>query len=511
MRAHSTTQANDLTGKMAGQLARSLFQGLSTEPRLWGTLLSSVGWCNLGEGLDCPVKRSARGLVERQAVPLLRLRPRACVAGIALILNTVCACDGESGDAVTDPDAEVRCREGALDLVAGTEADSSTFVALESLPFRQSGENVQSPAVELCVPPDTQSLAITIFGQALVSEGERYIFSMFRNPSNEALIDPQSGPTLLRSAVRQSQAPGLGIDFAAILYPQNPRTSATGGHYRFQSIASVATDKGVQIALRRGPRADTGVIPYNLIAVGRALDDRDERTRVFGALTASDEFFRQRGIRLAETGGGIARITDETFETVVIPSSAGEVPENVPARLFGAEATESTTLPLAENALNIYVVNELTLQPNPDSDIGPGISRNQVVLGVSAGAPGAYLERHGVIVALEAHRAGPRRTIEPQLLAGTLAHEVAHWLGLYHTSESTGTIHDRIEDTPECTRNFDTNGDGILTPEECAERGAGNFMFWTIDPNAAFLNQSEISVDQGAQLRLNPVVSRGQE
>ncbi len=420
------------------------------------------------------------------------------------------ACAGESGDAVTDPEAEVRCREGALDLIESTEADTSTVVSIDSLVFRESDDRVQSPIVELCVPPDTQSLAITIFGNEFVSAGERYIFSLFRNPDNEALIDPRSGASLLRSPVRQSQAPGLGMDFAALLYPQNPRTRATGGHYRFRSVASAVTDKRVQVIVRRGPRVGTGMIPFNLIGVGRVTLDERERAQVISAVEATSEFFGQRGLRLASAGAGIALVENEVFETIVIPSSDTDAPENTPGGLFGAEVTESQALPLSQQALNIYVVNELSLQPNRDSEIGPGIARNQVVLGVSAGAPGAYLERHGVIVALEAHRVGTSRTIEPQLLAGTLSHEIAHWLGLYHTSEQTGTIHDRIEDTPECTRNFDTNGDGILTPEECAERGARNFMFWTIDPNAPFLNQAEISVDQGTQLRLNPIVLRGQ-
>ena len=67
--------------------------------------------------------------------------------------------------------------------------------------------------------------------------------------------------------------------------------------------------------------------------------------------------------------------------------------------------------------------------------------------------------------------------IGPQLTAETMMHELGHQLGLYHTSEQSGTAHDPIADTPECS--VDINGDGIVDLEECEGRGASNIMFWS--------------------------------
>jgi hypothetical protein len=65
----------------------------------------------------------------------------------------------------------------------------------------------------------------------------------------------------------------------------------------------------------------------------------------------------------------------------------------------------------------------------------------------------------------------------PQMLGRTLAHEIAHYLGLFHTSESDGSVLDSLADTPECRKDKDTAHDG-LNVQDCAGAGADNLMFW---------------------------------
>ena len=49
-------------------------------------------------------------------------------------------------------------------------------------------------------------------------------------------------------------------------------------------------------------------------------------------------------------------------------------------------------------------------------------------------------------------------------LVATMTHELAHYLGLFHVSESTGTMHDAVFDTPICTN---TDSQSYITINSC--------------------------------------------
>jgi hypothetical protein len=96
--------------------------------------------------------------------------------------------------------------------------------------------------------------------------------------------------------------------------------------------------------------------------------------------------------------------------------------------------------------------------------------------GLSGGVPGP-LGMHGtgssgVVFATDMMQGDPRA------MGRTLAHEVAHFLGLFHTSEADGSAHDPLRDTAQCTSVRDLNGDARLSPAECEGAGADNLMFW---------------------------------
>ena len=66
-----------------------------------------------------------------------------------------------------------------------------------------------------------------------------------------------------------------------------------------------------------------------------------------------------------------------------------------------------------------------------------------------------------------------------QLLGETAGHEMGHFIGLFHPSESAGTLFDPIADTPQCPLSQNSNNDSKLTAEECGQQyGADNLMFW---------------------------------
>ena len=130
-------------------------------------------------------------------------------------------------------------------------------------------------------------------------------------------------------------------------------------------------------------------------------------------------------------------------------------------------------------------------------------------LGIAAGIPGPNgipgTAASGVMVSVDTHLDGDGETLLTDLMGETMAHEVGHQLGLFHTTEDTGTEHDPIGDTPECDVEYDLDGDGELTAEECEAAGGRNFMFWT----SAEFAQFEMSPIQAMVLR-DSVIARPQ-
>ncbi|MCB9785427.1 MAG: hypothetical protein H6744_01925 [Deltaproteobacteria bacterium] len=108
----------------------------------------------------------------------------------------------------------------------------------------------------------------------------------------------------------------------------------------------------------------------------------------------------------------------------------------------------------------------------------------------------------GVIVSMANYFAGSKQAAAP-LLGVTMAHELGHQLGLYHTSESNGQQHDPIADTPECTE--DTNQNGKVEPWECQGSGAGNLMFW------AATTGGTLTAEQLDVIHRNPALHAPQE
>ncbi len=117
-----------------------------------------------------------------------------------------------------------------------------------------------------------------------------------------------------------------------------------------------------------------------------------------------------------------------------------------------------------EDGVNIFVVDEITA--------GAGFT----IFGVAAGIPGTSergSERSGVLasnVILDS------RMFDERFVGRVLAHEIGHFLGLYHTTEASGA-HDQIADTPACP------GYGYQAPtrKNCLAADGNNLMFWEGD------------------------------
>jgi hypothetical protein len=112
------------------------------------------------------------------------------------------------------------------------------------------------------------------------------------------------------------------------------------------------------------------------------------------------------------------------------------------------------------------------------------------VLGISSGLPGAagIHGARGSGLVFAASVLG-----DPELLGQVLAHEVGHYLGLFHTTEQGGRGFDPLEDTPQCGSNQWNN------PNGCPD--INNLMF----PFAGN-SHTEISDNQDSVLHANPLI-----
>jgi len=126
------------------------------------------------------------------------------------------------------------------------------------------------------------------------------------------------------------------------------------------------------------------------------------------------------------------------------------------------------------------------------------------LLGKAGGIPGPPMlhgtYNSGVVVSLTDYLHYEEEDVAIELTAETMTHELGHQLGLYHTTEGDGRVHDHVLDTPECPSSNDSNRDGVMDPLECAVKGATNLMFW-----AASL-ETGLSPGQRRVLHKNPTL-----
>jgi hypothetical protein len=126
-------------------------------------------------------------------------------------------------------------------------------------------------------------------------------------------------------------------------------------------------------------------------------------------------------------------------------------------------------------------------------------------LGIAAGIPGPIgttgTVGSAVVVSVEAHLDGNGTDLDLATMGETMAHELGHQMGLFHTTESGGDSFDPLDDTPECTQANDRNNDGSLSAGECRDADGTNFMFWT----SGNVRQDQVSAEQALVLDHSPV------
>jgi len=154
-----------------------------------------------------------------------------------------------------------------------------------------------------------------------------------------------------------------------------------------------------------------------------------------------------------------------------------------------------------DGAINIFLVGSI---------ITGGVAGGApggIILGEAGGIPGIPIRGtpgSGLVVTMADFPNGL------DFISKTIAHESGHWLGLFHTTESSGRVFDPLPDTPQCPQvPYDTDHDGIMLPQECAALDATNLMFWASYP--LNLLSHLLTPNQQFVILRNPLVSQAPE
>lgn len=142
-------------------------------------------------------------------------------------------------------------------------------------------------------------------------------------------------------------------------------------------------------------------------------------------------------------------------------------------------------------AMNVFIVGQFQLSSG---------RRGGSPIGISPGLPGAA-GLHGTVssgIVITGEMLGKTFDFRGQQVNGNrmtgqvLAHEMGHFLGLFHTSEQGGRGYDPLDDTQKCTNGF---------PEDCPD--LKNLMFPLAGPD-----HTQISPGQSWVVKVNPLTKQ---
>jgi hypothetical protein len=236
--------------------------------------------------------------------------------------------------------------------------------------------------------------------------------------------------------------------------------------------------------IRSGQVQNTQAIDLNLWVLSEALEanqpeQRDQlQTDIRNAI---DNILKQQGMQL----GMIDFFESSTEEKARFSRSD----ENALSAICQSMALHTGNT----RAWNMALVDEYSMFIADDEEA-------ESVFGMAplpgiAFAPGS-LNSCGVI-AWEAH-AGDYNE-----LGATIVHEGSHFLGLPHTTESSGTVFDLFSDTPNCPAEiYDVDASGEVENSECTEAGSDNYMFWQ---SSGLVKDFIISPQQAWVIRRHPL------
>ncbi|MEO5366892.1 MAG: hypothetical protein H7831_11185 [Magnetococcus sp. WYHC-3] len=293
----------------------------------------------------------------------------------------------------------------------------------------------------LTLPGDAVSLLVQLEG----SDAGNVTFSRLQNPAGSAL-----------NISHLECYPG--DRFCSLLVPQRSDMTVSGGNWTLDLAGwSAARNVTMHVTARSGSVASTPVLPVKAWHASSSFSD----AQIAQALQRMTAVYRANGMDVA------------------INATVGNL-TNARYRQVSSDFRNATTAELVSHgipdAVNLFFIEDF--------------SDSSGTLGIASAIPGSQGRAggfNGVLLSLQAHTTGT--SLDTDLLGETSAHETGHFLGLYHTSEFGGTVHDILDDTPRCTSSRTQVSD-------CLSTDGANLMFWTIPLPGSTVDQTVLTADQ---------------
>ena len=261
-----------------------------------------------------------------------------------------------------------------------------------------------------------------------------------------------------------------GRGYCNLLIPFRPDTAADAGiwSYQLQRRRNTGNNFQVKISRRHGlPTSTNPAITIKPFITGTRFSISSIKT----ALARLTTIYAKSGLTVS----------------VLAPTRVEGARYAVLSSNFNDATTSALISAGAPDKVNIFFVEQ--------------ISSTSDLLGSSPTTPasmGLAGTWNGIMIDLSAHQVG--LALNTRLLGETAAHEMGHFLGLFHTTERNAVSHDPLADTPECA-----TGESA---EACAETDGANLMFWvSMDLTAGVISeQTVLTNDQFHVIRHAPIV-----
>ncbi len=381
---------------------------------------------------------------------------RACLLACAGALGASCTSNTETADRGSPSDASIDAGAPAPLVFAG-RTGRLAWTGLQADSAGVSGE------LAFTLPADTLSLTVVTSAPS-----GRLAVARWRDGSGMVLVhdtwlsDALAPWLCTQGCVFRQQSRPLE---QAALAPNRAAAVTLSGVHHLQALHLV-NDQGnwlpapgelaVEVVAVRGPAVAAGRLPVNLCltgALGWTTKNAAQLPRLQQAIADATAILGQAGIQLD------ARLRDVEGAAPLVEHSSAD---NELRDLF---ATGAGLPP----GINVFLVEQV---------YGMNSGVQSPITGISGGIPGPPLRMGtpgaGVAVSLAL---GPG---EDDRLGLAIAHELGHFLGLFHTSEAQvgadPVLHDDLDDTP---------GDG-----------QDNLMYWAPQAGA-----TKLSPQQGQILR----------